>query len=436
MKHPLLAIPEAWHRGEHVGVTSVCSAHPLVIEAALDLGREQGSSVLIEATCNQVNQEGGYTGMTPMEFRHFVEDIAARVQFDTAGIVLGGDHLGPNPWRQLPAGEAMQKADAMIRAYAEAGFGKLHIDTSMGCRDEPATLEGEIVARRAARLAAIAEGHKRGLDPVYVIGTEVPVPGGASHGLDQLEPTRPEAVGQTYEVHRAVFRDLDLQEAFSRVIALVVQPGVEFGHSDVIHFDAHKARALAAALTAFPGIVFEAHSTDYQTRDGLRGLVENGFAILKVGPWLTFALREALYSLDGLADVLDGRAPTGRLMATMEEAMLAAPENWAKHYSGSERELWLQRHFSLSDRVRYYWPGKTASEAVDKLLKRLEGRQVPASVRNQFFPGYGLAAEPVSARALVINAVKDVLRLYEGATGTPVAASPRRAPPDAPFPGH
>ena len=115
------------------------------------------------------------------------------------------------------------------------------------------------------------------------------------------------------------------------------------------------------------------------------------------------------------------------------EAMLAAPGNWARHHCGSERELWLQRHFSLSDRVRYYWPGKTASEAVDKLLKRLEDRQVPACA--PVFPGYGLAAEPAPARAFAINAVKDVLRLYEGATGTPVAASLRRAPPDAPFPG-
>ena len=63
--------------------------------------------MLIEATCNQVNQEGGYTGMTPADFRGFVEAIAARVGFDPSRIILGGDHLGPNPWKQLPAEEAL-----------------------------------------------------------------------------------------------------------------------------------------------------------------------------------------------------------------------------------------------------------------------------------------------------------------------------------------
>ena len=427
MKHPLLAVPEAYHRGEHVGMISICSAHPLVIEAALDFTREQGgNTVLIEATCNQVNQHGGYTGMTPMEFRHFVEEIAAKVNVETSRIILGGDHLGPNPWKHLTAGQAMEEAEAMTRAYAEAGFSKLHLDTSVGCRGEPAALADEDVARRAARLAAISEQHKKGLDPVYVIGTEVPVPGGATDGLDHVEPTRPEAVARTYEMHKAAFRELGLQEAFSRVIALVVQPGVEFGNPGVIHFDARKAQALSATLEAFPSIVFEAHSTDFQTGEGLGELVENGFAILKVGPWLTFALREALYSLDGLADVLDGHAPKGRLMATMELAMKAAPGYWENHYSGNERELWLQRHFSFSDRIRYYWPTAAVDGAVDELLKRLTDRRVPAPVRNQFFPAYGLEAEPAAGRELILEAVKDVLRLYRRATGTSAVANVRR----------
>ncbi len=423
MKHPLLAIPEAYHRGEHVGMISVCSAHPLVIEAVLDFTREQGNTILIEATCNQVNQHGGYTGMTPMDFRHFVEEIAAKANVETSRIILGGDHLGPNPWKHLPAGAAMEEAEVMTRAYAEAGFSKLHLDTSMGCRGEPAALADEDVARRAARLAAISEQHKRGLDPVYVIGTEVPVPGGATHGLDHVVPTRPEAVAQTYKMHEAAFRELGLQEAFSRVIALVVQPGVEFGNSDVIHFDDRKAQALSAMLKAFPTVVFEAHSTDFQTGEGLRGLVENGFAILKVGPWLTFALREALYSLDGLADVLDGHAPKGRLMATMDQAMQAAPGFWSNHYSGNETELWLQRHFSFSDRIRYYWPTAEVASAVDALLERLADRHVPAPVRNQFFPGYGLGTGPEACRELLLEAVKDVLWLYHHVTGKSAVAN-------------
>lgn len=415
MAHILQTISAAYHNGEHLGITSVCSAHPVVIEAALQLAKEVDEPVLIEATCNQVNQDGGYTGMTPDDFRKFVEDIAGKVGLSHDKIVLGGDHLGPNPWKNLPADEAMDKAEAMIVAYAKAGFTKLHLDTSMGCQGEPEALADEQTAQRAARLAAAAEVNAGSVSPVYVIGTEVPVPGGATHALDVVELTTPEAVAQTYDVHKTAFNALDLQGAFSRVIALVVQPGVEFGHTDVVHFDPDKAKALSASLSPMPGIVFEAHSTDYQTDDGLRGLVSNGFSILKVGPWLTFVLREALYALDGVADVLDGKAPSGGLMSAMEHIMQASPDNWKKYYSGDETELWLQRHFSLSDRIRYYWPDPKAREAVDHLYNRLKDKPIPAPVRSQFVTGQSLQADHLDCHALLVEAVKRVLRSYERA---------------------
>ncbi|OWU73028.1 tagatose-bisphosphate aldolase [Marinibacterium profundimaris] len=408
-------MPQARQRGDHLGITSVCSAHPVVIEAALRLGQARDRTVLIEATCNQVNQDGGYTGMAPRDFRAFVEAIAERVGFDPARIVLGGDHLGPNPWKKLDPEAAMQKADALIAAYAEAGFSKLHLDTSMGCAGEPVALDDAETAKRAARLAEIAEAHKTGRDPVYVIGTEVPVPGGATHGLDIVEPTEPDAVTRTHEVHRAAFAERGLEAAFDRVIALVVQPGVEFGHTDVIHFDAEKAQALSATLTAYPGVVFEAHSTDYQRPEALRALVANGYAILKVGPWLTFALREALYALDALADVMEGHAPRGGLMARMEEVMRAEPANWKGYYHGSDHDTWLQRHFSFSDRIRYYWPAPDAATAVDALMDRLGDRVIPPPVRQQFFPSLGLDERPMTGRDLLLRAVTDVLKIYDDA---------------------
>ncbi|MGA7243577.1 MAG: class II D-tagatose-bisphosphate aldolase, non-catalytic subunit, partial [Terracidiphilus sp.] len=44
------------------GIYSVCSAHPWVLEAAFDQAIKDGSDLLIEATSNQVNHLGGYTG--------------------------------------------------------------------------------------------------------------------------------------------------------------------------------------------------------------------------------------------------------------------------------------------------------------------------------------------------------------------------------------
>lgn len=368
-------------RGETYGITSVCSAHPDVIRAALILGRDIDQPVLIEATCNQVNQDGGYTGMTPAIFRTFVGEIASSVGFNTESLILGGDHLGPNPWKHLPATDAMIKAREMVAAYASAGFSKLHLDCSMGCSGEPEALEDEIVARRAAQLAAVAEDNSS-FSPVYIIGTEVPVPGGASHAVDDLDVTDPAAARRTYDVHFRSFAQEGLEAAFQRVIGLVVQPGVEFGNANVVAYQPEQARNLSQSLTDMPNVVFEAHSTDYQTAEALSSLVGGGFAILKVGPGLTFALREALYGLDLIASELDGEAPM--LKQTMENIMMGDRNHWAKYYSGTSSQQRLQRHFSYSDRIRYYWSQPAARQAVDVVRTRLGNRSIPETLISQY----------------------------------------------------
>jgi D-tagatose 6-phosphate 4-epimerase len=404
------------------GVTSVCTAHPIVIEAALSIALRTGKRVLIEATCNQVNQEGGYTGMTPADFRQFVEAIAARVGLDSSRVILGGDHLGPNPWKHLPANEAMRRAKAMIEVYARAGFAKLHLDTSMGCAGEPPALADEVTAERAAALAKVADGVEgHGPAPVYIIGTEVPVPGGAQHALDSLEVTRPEAALRTVEVHQKAFSDAGLEAAFERAIGVVVQPGVEFASTEVIPYKPEKARALTGALADLPGFVFEAHSTDYQPAACLDALVRDGFAILKVGPWLTFALREALYGLDCVARVLDPSPIDDSLPAAMEGLMLKEPGNWRKYYDGSPDERRLQRHFSFSDRIRYYWPRPEAQAAVDRLFARLGDKPIPEPLISQYlgglYPGVVDGSVSLRPRDLVLGAAVQVLRRYEQACG-------------------
>jgi D-tagatose 6-phosphate 4-epimerase len=401
------------------GIPSVCSAHPMVLEASMRATLPTSLPLLIEATCNQVNQDGGYTGMTPKDFHSFVERIAAENGFPTERIILAGDHLGPNPWKSLPAEEAMQKAKVMISAFAAAGFTKLHLDCSMGCQGEPVALKDDETASRAARLAAAAESALPDGDitkPVYVIGTEVPIPGGAMHALDELELTTPEDARRTVQIHETAFAKAGASDAFTRVIAAVVQPGVEFGSHNVVDYNSSKARALSSTLKDMPGLVFEAHSTDYQTRANLTDLVQDGFAILKVGPGLTFALREALYGLDGIAEELFPGRRDETLRASMERIMLAAPESWAKYYEGNDAELALQRHFSYSDRMRYYWPQPEADAAVELLFEVLGDTELPETLIGQYL---GARYEAVrnghlaqTARALALASVESVMQDY------------------------
>jgi D-tagatose-bisphosphate aldolase class II non-catalytic subunit len=401
------------------GIPSICSAHPVVIEASMLHALGRGEYLLVEATCNQVNQDGGYTGMTPADFRAFVEEIAVKTGFPLEKLILGGDHLGPNPWKNLPAEEAMAKAKVMIKAFAEAGFTKLHLDTSMGCAGEPVALPDALTADRAASLAAVAEAAlegSAGIKPVYIVGTEVPIPGGAMEELEVLELTKPDSARETIAVHREAFKRAGVGAAFSRVVGAVVQPGVEYGNENVIAYVPEAAQALSATLSDMPGMVFEAHSTDYQTQDALRQLVLDGFAILKVGPGLTFALREAYYGLDQVAAFLFPGERKETLVATIERVLTAEPKNWEKYYHGSEDEQRLQRHFSYSDRIRYYWPHLEMDGAVRELLDLLRDAEIPETLISQYLQGSYTAVRDgrvkPTADALALAAVDRVLDDY------------------------
>jgi D-tagatose-1,6-bisphosphate aldolase subunit GatZ/KbaZ len=376
--------------GERVGVTSVCSAHPLVIEATLRhaLVTDQ-PIVLIEATSNQVNQDGGYTGMVPADYRDFVQAIAAKVGFPLDRLVLGGDHLGPNAWTATPAAEALDKADVMVAAYVRAGFRKIHLDCSMSCADDPVPLPEQTIAERAARLCAAAEAAFDGDPaeaPVYVIGTEVPVPGGAAEDLEELAVTTPEAAIATVDMHRDLFRASGLESAWDRVIATVVQPGVEFDHDKVVDYRPERAAALSRAIEPVDHLVFEAHSTDYQTPKALAALVRDHYAILKVGPGVTFALREALWALDAIEAETVPAAERADLRKITLSRMQAEPKNWRKYYHATGAALDFQLQYSLSDRIRYYWPDAEIAAAQERLFVNL--RQVPPSLAlvSQYLP--------------------------------------------------
>ena len=415
--HLLDPIVTANREGSRRGIYSVCSAHPLVLEAAFHQALEDGSPLLIEATCNQVNQEGGYTGQTPADFRDRVAAIAEECGFDAGRLILGGDHLGPSPWQDKPAETAMAKAEALVAAYAAAGFTKLHLDASMPCADDPAALDDAQVAARAARLCHAAEqavGDRCG-ELRYVIGTEVPTPGGAHEHLDGVAVTTTDDLARTLATHRDVFETQGLADAWARVRGVVVQPGVEFGHSEVVDFVPDEARALSRAIAAWPNIVFEAHSTDYQTPAAYAELVAGHFAILKVGPALTFALREALFALEAIATEAPGTAapPLG---ASLEQAMRDDPRYWQAYYEGDAEQQRFARRYSLSDRIRYYWTRPEVAANVEALFDTLSRRPMPPTLISQYLPdGYRavregrLAAEP---RALVRQHIQQVLAAY------------------------
>jgi len=431
---PLLEIAAANRRGEGVGLTSVCSADRVVLETALRRAAARGTLVCVESTCNQVNQDGGYTGMTAARFGDEVARLAAEAGLPPGRLVLGGDHLGPYPWRDRPAAEAMGKARELVSSCVGAGYSKLHLDTSMRCAgdtgDDNDALDVEVATARTADLCRASEDARAGLPegapaPVYVVGTEVPVPGGETTSSGRPAVTPAADVDRILDLTRDAFAAAGVGHAWDRVVAVVVQPGVEFGDDTVADYDRAAAAGLPTALDSRPGMVFEAHSTDYQLPAALRALVEDRFGILKVGPWLTFALREAVFALADIERELLGPrdACLSGVRAALEAAMLAQPAHWRPYYSGDEAAARLARAFSYSDRCRYYWPQPAVRRALDALLGNLRARPIPPALLSQYMPREQrlvregrLGADPAELIQAHIGRVLDV---YGEACGEP-----------------
>ncbi len=381
---------------KYAGIPSFCTASDLVIEACLKQAVRFDDYVLVEATANQVNQFGGYTGMKPADYRDFVYKIADGIGFPRERIILGGDHLGPLTWQNEPEEEAMAKSVELVKLFVLAGFKKIHLDTSMRVADDPTDemLSDETIARRGAILyeaceEAYQELLKKNPDearPAFIIGSEVPIPGGAQEAEDSISVTKPEAVEKTLAVYKEQFDKRGLKDAFDNIIGIVVQPGVEFGDADVFHYDRTNAAELTRAMKKYDNVVLEGHSTDYQPPKCLKEMVEDGIAILKVGPALTFSLREGLFALSMMEKILVPEDKQAHFIEVMEETMMKDPGNWKKHYHGSEEELAIKRKYSFSDRCRYYFAQPEMQNAIAKLFDNMSKVEIPLGMLRQYMP--------------------------------------------------
>ena len=426
MKHPMQEMMERRRQGIKCGIPSYCTANELALEIAIRRAKMLNQPVLIEATANQVNQYGGYTGMLPKDFYKLVLDMAAAIDLPEQMVILAGDHLGPLTWQNLPEAEAMEKSIELVYQYTRAGFTKIHLDTSMKVADDAeGLLSTEVIARRGATLyKAAIKGYEElkaekpdAIRPVFVIGSEVPIPGGAQEAEDSLAVTSVEAFKDTVATYKRVWEEEGVGAGMEDVIAVVVQPGVEFGDDQVFLYDHDAATDLCAALKEFPEVCFEGHSTDYQSAKCLKAMVEDGIAILKVGPALTYGLREALFSMSLMENELVPAEERSNFIDVLENTMLANPGNWQKHYHGDEKQLHLARKYSFSDRARYYMGQPEVLEAMDKLFTNLNTYKIPLNMLHQYMPlTYAKVRDgelPLEAKELAMDGVTNFMLDYE-----------------------
>jgi D-tagatose-1,6-bisphosphate aldolase subunit GatZ/KbaZ len=327
----------------------------------------------------------------------------------------------------------MKKSGDLVAACVHAGYAKIHLDASMPLGGDTAGRRGldpRAVAEREAELATCAEAafaerllrEPDATAPVYVIGTEVPPPGGIVSADDPVPVTRVGDLLETVGLCREAFHRRGLDEAWQRVCAVVAQPGVEYGDQEIHEYDPGKSAALCRTARESTDLVMEGHSTDYQRPAALKRLVEDGVAILKVGPALTFALRECFFGLESIEREVLIRLPgarPSRLAETLERAMMNDPSHWKGYYAGDEARQRFARRYSFSDRVRYYWSVPAVVRAVETLLVNLTGGSIPLPLLSQHLPlQYRAVREGLVApdpAALLRESVCVVLRQYSAA---------------------
>ena len=383
----------------------------------------------------------GYACTTPREAEEAASKIGAGPWVVKCQVHAGG--------RGKAGGVKVVNSKEDIRAFAENWLGKRLVTYQTDANGQPVNqilveaatdiakelYLGAVVDRSSRRVVFMAstEGgveiekvaeetcleHFGEADLEYVIGTEVPVPGGAHETLSELAVTTPDAARATLEAHRHAFEKQGLNAIWPRIIALVVQPGVEFDHTNVIDYQPAKATALSQMVENYETLIFEAHSTDYQTPQSLRQLVIDHFAILKVGPALTFALREALFSLAAIEEELVPAKACSGLRQVLENVMLDRPEYWQSHYHGDGNARRLARGYSYSDRVRYYWPDSQIDDAFAHLIRNLADSPIPLPLISQYLPLQYVKVRSgelqPTPRELIINHIQDILAQYHTA---------------------
>ena len=414
--------------GINSGIPSFCTSNRIVLEAILEHYLPTEEYVLIECTANQVNQFGGYMNMTPIDFVEYVHEIADNVKFPKDKIILGADHFGPLVWADKDENEAMQNAKELVRLAVLAGYSKIHLDTSMllGSDDSSKKLSDETIAQRGVELyktceeAFIERCNKfpNSVHPVYVIGSEVPIPGGEYGKKDNLTVTDPKDFENTIKTYNEKFKENGFDDAWENIIAVVVQPGVEFSNYNIHDYERNESIKLCKKLTEYPNLVFEGHSTDYQSPIKLKEMVEDGVVILKVGPALTYALREGLFSLSLIEkELIKDKDKRANFIELLEEIMLNNPKDWEKYYQGNELEKELQRKYSFSDRSRYYISRQDINKNINKLFENIDSSNIPLGMIKQYFPNIfmKIKSQPnsINAKTLVKQNIIYVIKDYD-----------------------
>ena len=339
---------------------SFCTSNIDVIESILFFCNIKKLPCLIESTSNQVNQHGGYTNKTPKMFVKEISSLRKKIKFDSKRLFLGGDHLGPLPWGKKNKNIAIKNSISLINDYLSENFCKIHVDTSIKCKNDK-FINSEIVFNRTSEILNNDSIKKKIKNRLLVVGTEVPLAGGGDN--KNLIRTSTKQIETEVFNFKKIFQKINLRNIF---FGLVIEPGMKYKHSKITkpNFTQFGNKKNISKKNNF---FYEAHSTDYQSKKILRQLVKNNFRFLKVGPELTYNYARSLFFMENI-EKKKIKLKNSNIKKTIFFSMLKNKKYWNGYYIKKKPELFLN---SKLDRMRYYFDTKEVKNSVGILRRNI-----------------------------------------------------------------
>ena len=339
---------------------SFCTANIDVLKSIMFFCNLKKLPCLIECTSNQVNQDGGYTNKTPKKFIKEISNLRKKIKLSKNRLFIGGDHLGPLPWKKKNKQLAIKNSIKLIESFLKEKFCKIHIDTSIKCRDDK-IFNNEIIFERTKQILENIKIKKRINDKFLIIGSEVPISGSGDNKRVVL--TTKKQIKNECIKFRQVLKGSKLDK--NRKFGLVVEPGMKYMHKflkkpNLKNFSDKKI------FSEKNNFVFEAHSTDYQPFSILKKLVDNNFKFLKVGPELTYNYSRSLFFMERLEKKL--KKKRSLIKINIINSMKKKNKYWLGYYKANKVNLFLE---SKLDRMRYYLNNQKVINSINILKKNI-----------------------------------------------------------------
>ena len=397
------------------GFYGIHSTHPLVLRAAMRQALGDGNVLLVEF---DGPQRGKNSIKRPGDYTLFLNKLACDNGFPPERLVIGSGQMRVNSRQVLQEEQSRlqfhEKAVAWVVECVNAGFEKIYLESGeLTESGQIAALQADLC--RAAENAFERAGTGKG-QPYYVLGTLFT----AADENKQLKPEEiVDSVTAIWKAGKKAFQAAGLEDAWQRVIALAVQPEMGYTDYEVKPYQSETALGLKQLSEKYGRFVYEVPSADYQPSLSVERLHADRFAILGIGPELTFTMREALFSLAMLENEWMIGKPGARLsnlIVELDKAMQLDPQGWRDVYKGNGFEQLLARKYSCRDLSRNYWQERDVEAAVEQLMKNLVQNPPPLPILRQFFAGgYELAGDTLGGNwpeELLIRKIQNVIEPY------------------------